>query len=64
MEDAVIPQDKQTDFHYIENDECKLVDLDFKWIPLADVENYDIRPIALKQILKERKFDFNHIIVK
>ena len=64
MEDAEIPQDKQSDFHYVEHDEDKLVDLDFKWISLDEVDKYDIRPVALKQILKEKKFDFSHIFVK
>lgn len=41
-----------------------MVNLDFKWVPLDDVDNFDIRPIALKKILKERKFDFNHILVR
>lgn len=64
MEDAQIPEEKQTDFHYVENDEGKLVDLDFHWIALDEVAKYDIRPVALKEILQQRKFDFNHILVK
>lgn len=64
IDDAIIPDDKQKDYTFIENDEGELVNLDFKWIMLDDVENYDIRPVALKKVLKERKFDFNHILVK
>lgn len=64
IDNAEIPQEKQENFHYIEHDEDKLVDLDFKWIPLEDVDNYDIRPIALKEILKNKQFNFQHIFVK
>ena len=64
IDDAIIPDDKQNDYTFIENDEGELVNLDFKWIMLDDVEKYDIRPVALKKVLKERKFDFNHILVK
>lgn len=64
MEDATIPQDRLTDHTFVENDEGKLVNHDFKWIPLDKVDDYDIRPVVLKSILKEKKFDFAHYFVK
>ena len=38
-------------FTIIENDKGNKVKLDFKWIDLKDIGNYDIRPSFLKQIL-------------
>ena len=39
-------------FTIIENDKGNKVKLDFKWIDLKDIGNYDIRPSFLKQILE------------
>ncbi len=65
MENPKIPPEKLQDYSFIENDEGKLVNLDFYWIPLKDVDKYDIRPKPLKEILKNRKFDsINHFLVK
>ena len=64
MEDAIVPPEKQIDYNYLEHDEDKIVDLKFHWIPLDKVEKYDIRPVALKQILKNRDFTFHHILIK
>jgi len=64
MENPTIPEDKQKNFHYVENDEGKLVDLDFKWISLQDVEKEDIRPVVLKEILKDGAKSFKHYFVK
>ncbi len=64
MENAFVPPEKQVDYNYMENDEDKIVDLKFHWIPLDKVDEYDIRPVPLKQILKNRDFTFHHILVK
>ncbi len=64
LKDLKIPTGRDKDFHYIEHDEDKLVELNFKWIPLDDVEKYDIRPAPLKQMLSKKEFEFTHTFVK
>lgn len=64
LDNLTIPGQRNRDFHYIEHDEDKLVDLDFKWIPLDEVEKHDVRPLALKKILMDKKWDFTHTLVK
>ena len=39
-------------FTITENDKGRKIKLDFKWIDLKEVNNYDIRPSFLKQILE------------
>ncbi len=58
-----IPQEKTKDYKCVENDEGCLIDLEFKWIPLDKVENYDIRPRKLKELLKNKDFCFHHEII-
>lgn len=50
------------DFTIIENDKGYKIKLDFKWIDLNEINNYDIRPSFLKQILESQKLEFNHLI--
>lgn len=50
------------DFTIIENDKGHKIKLDFKWIDLNEINNYDIRPSFLKQILESKKLEFNHLI--
>ena len=64
MENGIIPPEKQVDFAYIENDEGKLVDLKFYWIGLNKLDEYDIRPAPLKEILKDKSNKFKHFLVK
>ena len=49
-------------FTIIENDKGHKVKLDFKWIDLKDIGNYDIRPSFLKQNLGRENLEFNHLI--
>ncbi len=49
-------------FTIIENDKGHKIKLDFRWIDLKKVNNYDIRPRFLKQILESENFVFNHLI--
>lgn len=51
-----------TDFIIMENDKGNIVKLSFKWIDLKEIENYDIRPVFLKTILKNN-LNFNHIVI-
>ena len=50
------------DFTLMENDKGNIVKLDFKWIDLEEIENYDIRPGFLKEILKNN-LSFNHLVI-
>ena len=49
-------------FTIIESDKGHKIKLDFQWIDLKEVENYDIRPSFFKQILESAKLKFNHLI--
>ena len=48
------------DFTIIENDKGHKIKLDFKWIDLNEINTYDIRPSFLKQILENKKLEFNN----
>ena len=50
------------DFTIIENDKGHNIKLAFKWIDLKEINNYDIRPSFLKQIIEDEKLEFNHLI--
>lgn len=50
------------DFTIIENDKGHNIKLAFKWIDLKEINNYDIRPSFLKQILEDENLEFNHLI--
>ena len=64
MEMKDVPDEKSRDYIYIENDEGKLVHHDFRWINIEKANDYDIRPTPLKSILKDKKFEFSHYVVK
>lgn len=51
-----------TDFIIMENDKGNIVKLNFKWIELDKIDDYDIRPSFLKTILKNN-LNFNHIVI-
>lgn len=59
-----IPDKKLVDYSCDENDEGKIVHLDFKWIKLDELDNFDVRPTALLESLKNRDFRLKHIISK
>lgn len=48
------------DFVIIEEDNGNTIKLDYKWIDLNELDNFDIRPDFLKIILKN-KLNFNHM---
>ena len=60
----MIPIEKidANNFTIIENDKNHTIKLDFKWVDLKDINNYDIRPSFLKRILESGNFEFNHLI--
>ncbi len=49
-------------FTIVENDKGHKIKLDFKWIDLKEINNYDIRPSFIKQILNKENLKFNHLI--
>lgn len=57
-----IPAEKLLDYSYDENDEGKMVHLDFKWIRLDELDSYDVRPKALLESLKNKDFSLKHKI--
>lgn len=62
MMDFIDDISEQKDFTLIENDKGNNVKLDFKWIDLNEIENFDIRPIFLINLLKNNNLEFNHLI--
>ena len=64
FEDVEMPDEKLVDYEYIEIDHGQEVSLKFKWVGLDKLDDFDIRPLKLKGILKNKKFEFNHILVK
>ena len=58
------PKDKidTTDFTIIENDKGKKMKLDFKWIDINNIDNYDVRPSFLKEQISTNNLEFNHLI--
>lgn len=65
FENPEMPQEKLVDYAYDEDDEGKMVHLEFHWVPLSEVDNFDIRPKALKEILKNYNNNgITHFLVK
>ena len=52
------------DFDLIENDKGHNIKLSFKWININELDNYNLKPLFLKQILKTDNLEFNHLIIK
>lgn len=52
----------QNDVSLIENDNDHIVRLDFKWVDIAEIDNYDIRPAFLKELLKGYDLEFKHLV--
>ena len=49
-------------FTIVGNDKGHKIKLDFKWIDLKEINNYDIRPSFIKGILNNENLKFNHLI--
>lgn len=57
-----VPKEKTKDYSIVENDEWKMVHLDFKWIDISEIDKFDIRPNVLKKVLKDQT-GFKHFIL-
>ena len=53
---------EESNFTLIENDKGHNIKLDFKWINIDEVDNFDIRPNFLKDLFKNNNLEFNHLI--
>lgn len=50
------------DFNLVENDKGHIVHLSFKWVDIKDIDNYNIKPDILKNILKDN-LEFGRLVV-
>ncbi len=53
---------RYNDYSLIENDKGHNIKLDFKWININKLGEYDVRPIFLKKIVKNNSIIMEHII--
>ena len=60
--DLVDKKLEQKNFTLIENDKGHNIKLDFKWININKLDNYDIRPSFLKDLFEDNVLEFNHLI--
>ena len=54
---------RYNDYSLIEHDKGHNIKLDFKWININELNNYDIRPKFLTNIVKNDSLIINHIIL-
>ncbi len=52
---------KEDNFTLIENDKGHEIKLDFKWIDINELNNFDVRPYFLKDLINN-DLEFNHLI--
>lgn len=50
------------DFTLIENDKGHNIKLDFKWVSIDKLNNFDVRPCFLKNLINNNNLEFNHLI--
>lgn len=55
---------KVEDYDSLENDKGNMIRHSFRWIPLKEINNYDIRPDYLKDLLQSEDMEFIHKIYK
>ena len=54
---------RYNDYSLIENDKGHNIKLDFKWVNTNELDNYDVRPKFLKNIVKNEPLIIDHIIL-
>lgn len=52
---------KEDDFTLIENDKNYEIKLDFKWVDINELNNFDVRPYFIKDLIN-KDLEFNHLI--
>jgi len=52
------------DFQLTENDKGYIIKHNFKWIDIEKIDEYDIKPSFLKDILKNKELEFKHLVIK
>lgn len=52
-----------SDYVRMEDDHGKIVKHNFKWIAIDNLDNYNIMPKELKEMIKNNKLEFNHMII-
>jgi hypothetical protein len=57
-----LPAEKHEGFTLVENDKGNLIEMDFRWFDLNDLENVNVNPKGIKDKLISGKFDLEHII--
>ncbi len=57
-----IPAEKFQDYAYDENDEGKMVHLEFKWVDIKNLDSIDFRPVDLKKKLQSGDSELSHLI--
>lgn len=60
--DGNIPEEKFHDYAYDEDDEGKMVHLEFRWVDIKELDSIDFRPFDLKEILRNKNFELKHLI--
>lgn len=58
VDENILLEDKSL----LENDNEHIVRLDFKWVDLNELDNYDVRPVFLKELVKGYDLEFKHLI--
>lgn len=61
--DFVDPSVTFDDVSLLENDNDHIVRLDFKWVDISEIDNYNIKPTFLKELLKGYDLEFKHLIL-
>lgn len=65
---TVIPNDwsqiPSVDYTKTENDKGEWKEHHFVWLPLKEIDTYDLRPSYLKEKLLRNHYDFEHLIIK
>lgn len=50
------------DYSYVENDEGELKNMEFKWVDINNIKNFNFRPSLIAEKLSKNNFEFEHFI--
>lgn len=57
-----IPEEKLKDFKLVEHDHDHIMNMDYKWLKIGDLNEIILKPNIIKDILIKRDFEFKHLI--